>query len=308
MVITITNEEVRDIIREILNGRNHRSILTKKINRIFLDTCNEFLHGVASSKSRNPDNDNWYQDVMMRDDLPNEDIALNAGINVKTISNTMGSEARDVVIEASIAHYDWVTEFINNIEDDPGLTFSIPFDENIVNFTTEESLKIINSLSARRGTIARGVNSAVGKNVEKPLLSTICRLLRVDPGLWNQASLLIPVQTRREVDYYIMNQDRAHKCEVKLNGKSKLKSPDVILARRTEFLVAENIPWDFRIELDERNIQWISLSDGDILEQFGNMLDHFEIAYHRFEGDLNEALDELFAQEIQEENDAQNNN
>lgn len=290
---TIAQNIICNIIRRLLNGENYRPEITSLIDATFMDQTNEFLQQIALAKSSQPDNPDWYKDVMMNENLKKSDIALNAGINMKTISNTFGTATKERVVEASNNHYDRITDSIDNAENFIEMSFSILLPENRVNFTSAETLKIFNSLSVRRAAIRGGLWSTAGKKVEKPLLTTLCRLLRVPRENFNQLSELIP-PTQREVDYYIIHNQNALRCEVKLMGRGNPEGADVIHARDTNIFIGDRLSDTNKTQLDDARIPWVAMADGDTLGQFSTLLTNLGIENTPFEGNLDERLDEIF--------------
>ena len=258
-----------------------------------MDQSYDYLRLVASSKASQIGNPNWYKETMMSNLLPSEDICWNSGINKKTLSNTFGSADRTTVIRESNNHYDGITNLINNTETDVNLTFSVTVNDNQVNFTSEESLKILNALSVRRAAISGGLWSTAGKRVEKPLVSTLCRLLNVPARNFNQQSTLIP-NTLREVDYYIIDDTTAHRSEVKLMGRGNPESADVVHARNTSIFIADRLSTTNKTQFDAIGVHWVAMDDGDTLGQFSRLLTGIGIENTPFTGDLNSRLDEIF--------------
>ena len=63
----------------------------------------------------------WYKSVFLDSTLNKEDIAINSGLNIKTISNMFNSTKKEVVIDASNEHYDSlytvIQSLVNSTED-----------------------------------------------------------------------------------------------------------------------------------------------------------------------------------------------
>lgn len=291
---TISDEVIHNIIRRLLNNENYRPEVTKLIDVTFFEQSHNFLDKVGLAKLNNSNNPNWYRDIMMNNNLIKDEIAMNAGINLKTIRNTFGNQKKETVIDASTQHYEGITNLINISENLTPIIFSVIVNENRVDFTTNESYNIINVLSTRKASIRGGIYSTAGKRVEKPLLTTLCRLLQVPEENYNQQSDMIPETPLREVDYWIMDDQIAHKCEVKLMGGGNPENADVLFARDTEIFVADRLSNINKQQLDEAGIKWTAMDDGGTLEQFADTLDHFGIQNTRFSGDLNMELERIF--------------
>ena len=57
----------------------------------------------------------WYKSVFLDSTLNKEDIAINSGLNIKTISNMFNSTKKEVVIDASNEHYDSLYTVIQSL-------------------------------------------------------------------------------------------------------------------------------------------------------------------------------------------------
>ena len=115
-------------------------------------------------------------------DLTSEEIAINSGLNKKTISNMYNSATREIVIEASNAHYDQLYNAISALVDDESdfsLTLTIKIKTVSVELNISESLIVINTLAVKRAALRGGLWSTAGKRVEKPLMQTLCKLYGV---------------------------------------------------------------------------------------------------------------------------------
>ena len=125
----------------------------------------------------------WYRKHFIESTEYNPaDIAIHAGINKKTITNMFNSGTKEVVISASVDSYETLVSSIENLIEEKGnldIQLSIRFNGVSVELNLNESLIVINSLAVKRAAIRGGAYSATGKNVEGPLMLTICKLFKV---------------------------------------------------------------------------------------------------------------------------------
>ena len=85
--MTLTEQIVKNIITRIIKSEDYRIEIVNLINAEFLQFSVDFFKKIVSAKlnSENITID-WYKKYFMNEDLPSNDIAINAGLNKKTIS------------------------------------------------------------------------------------------------------------------------------------------------------------------------------------------------------------------------------
>ncbi len=260
MAITIRREAVAEIIRRVLAGRDHRDVVIDLIDAVFLSDAFNFFEQVVYAKIRKTRiTTDWYREHFLDPDLDKQDIAMNAGLNMKTISNKRQSTRKRIVIEEALNHYEKFLELIDSLSDDRfNIDLSLTLGDATVRLNLNESLVVINALAVRRAAIRGGAWSSAGKRVEAPLMETLCRLFEVEPKYFTRA--LADDDSLREVDYYLIrpNGDRA-KCEVKLMGRGNPESADAIHARDTDVFVASTLSDTNKRQLDEAGVLWTEL-------------------------------------------------
>ena len=125
----------------------------------------------------------WYKDHFFDRSLPSPEIAMSGGLNMKTITNKRQTARKSVVIEEALQHHDKFIELIESLsDDDVDIKLSITIKSVTVELTLNESLIVINALAVRRAAIRGGAWSTAGKQVEGPLMETLCRLFDVPAG------------------------------------------------------------------------------------------------------------------------------
>ena len=86
--MTLTNEVIQKIICKLLKGEDYRVEVISLINAEFLQFAIEFFKKVAIAKFEDKKiNDDWYKKNFLNPELSSSEIAINSGLNKKTIHN-----------------------------------------------------------------------------------------------------------------------------------------------------------------------------------------------------------------------------
>ncbi len=209
------------------------------------------------------------------------------------------------MLEASLKHYDALYDAIISLteQDDLDVTLTIKFQNVSVDLNINESLIVINTLAVKRSAIRGGLWSTAGKQVEKPLMTTLCALFQVPQKYYDQGNL---PDSQRESDFYLFDDaGEGFPCEVKLMGKGNPESADAVYARGSRVLVANTLSELNKKQMDENGIFWVELKEVDDYKRFGQVLNALSIPYESFTGDLQKALDKvlpavILSDEVQE--------
>ena len=296
--MTITGIVTKNIIRKLLAAEDYRSEVLALINARFLEYVIDFFKRIVSAKLDNRDvTVDWYEKEFLLSSLPKEEIAIHSGLNMKTINNAYNTTRKEVVLEASMENYHTLYEAINNLteQSDVNITLTIKFRDVSVDLNINESLIVINTLAVKRSALRGGLWSTAGKQVEKPLMMTLCALFRVPIKYYAQQNL---PASARESDFYLFDDVRTgYRCEVKLAGKGNPEAPDSIFARDGKILVGDTISDTMKQEMDEKSILWVGLRTEGGYKQFEKVLNELSIPckpypHHR---DLQKDLDKIFA-------------
>ena len=207
--MTLADQVIKNIIRRLIKGQDYRIEVVALINAEFLQFSIDFFKKVIDAKFKNQDlTVDWYKKTFLNARLSSDEIAINSGLNKKTITNMYNSASKEIVIDAANEHYDILYESISNLieaQSDIDLTLTIKFRGVSVELNINESLIVINTLAVKRAALRGGLWSTAGKRVEKHLMFTICKMLEVPEIHYNQT--LIP-QSMREVDFYIIKNEK----------------------------------------------------------------------------------------------------
>jgi len=292
--MTLTDQVVKNIIKRLIKGQDYRIEVVALINAEFLQFAIDFFKKVVEAKLANKDvTIDWYKKTFLNSKLSSEDIAINSGLNKKTITNMYNSATKEIVIDASNEHYNILYQSISTlIENQPDidLSLTIKFRGVSVELNINESLIVINTLAVKRAALRGGLWSTAGKRVEKYLMATLCNVYNVPFEHFDQSK--IPV-SMREVDFYLINNEKYHRCEVKLMGRGNPESADAIFARESDVFVADKLSDLNKQQADILKVKWVELRNSDGYKRFGEILKDLGIPYTEFKGNLDKRLDEI---------------
>lgn len=303
--MTLTDQVIRNIVARVIKSRDYRIEIVNLINAEFLQFAVDFFKQVVSAKLNSEDiTIEWYKRVFMNEKLPSDDIAINSGLNKKTISNMYRSATKQIVIEASNEHFDSLYHSIQSLvenEHDIDLTLTIKFKGVSVDLNVSESLIVINTLAVKRAALRGGLWSTAGKRAEKYLMLTLCKLYKVEEEYYNAEHFVRnrELDVDREIDFYLKNNGKEYKCEVKLMGQGNPESADAIIARQSDVFVADTLSQQNKNQCEQLGICWIACRDENEFKRFKLALDKFNIPYTNYSGnldqDLPQVLNEVFA-------------
>ncbi|KJR40099.1 type II restriction endonuclease [Candidatus Magnetoovum chiemensis] len=242
----------------------------------------------------------WYKKEFLNPKLPAKDIAINAGLNKKTIHNMFNSSTKEIVIDASTEHYKALYDTIGKLVDaqqDIELTLTIKFKGVSVELNISESLIVINTLAVKRSELRGGLWSAAGKRVEKLLMLTLCKLYGV-----SEKNYAIEIKGKagdhidftREIDFYLISGNNNYKCEVKLMGRGNPESADAVIARDSKVFIADKLSEINKRQLDSKNIEWVELRSSGGFRKFEAVLKHLGIPNNALPLTIDKEIDAVF--------------
>lgn len=284
MPVTLRDETVEEIIRLALNGQDHRGVVVDIIDAAFVDDAVRFFQNVVSAKFETETiTFDWYREHFLDEEIDNAEFAWNSGLNLKTIQNRRGSQARQVVIDESLEHFDTFLELLESLTDeDIGVDLSLTWRGVTVHLDLNETMVVINALAVRRAGRRGGVWSMVGKQAEAPLMETMCRVFEVAPRFYSDS--LSSDDSVREVDYYLLPPDGGRvRCEVKLMGAGNPESSDGPIARGSRVFVASTLSEQNKVVLESHNILWTQLQTDNGILRFQDTLSELGIPHTRLD-------------------------
>lgn len=299
--MTITEQVAKNIIKKLLRGEDYRIEVVTLINAEFLQFAIDFFKKIVDAKLKNKNiTVDWYKKEFLNPNLPARDIAINSGLNKKTIHNMFNSSTKEIVIDASNEHYDALYEAIKNLVDtehDLELTLTIKFKGVSVDLNVGESLIVINTLAVKRAELRGGLWSTAGKRVEKPLIQTLCGLYGVSNKNY---SLKIKGKTieeddfEREIDFYLVEGKNQYKCEVKLMGRGNPESADAVIARDSKVFVADKLSDTNKKQLNSLKVEWVEMRSDGGFRRFETVLDHLKIPHEKLPENIDKKLEVVF--------------
>lgn len=295
--MTLTDQVVKNIIKRLIKGQDYRIEVVALINAEFLQFAIDFFKKVIEAKLVNKDvTIDWYKKTFLNRNLSSEDIAINSGLNKKTITNMYNSASKEIVIDASNEHYDVLYQSISNLiesQPDIDLTLTIKFRGVSVELNINESLIVINTLAVKRSALRGGLWSTAGKRVEKYLMATLCKVYNVPFEHFDQSK--IPA-SMREVDFYLIKEKTYARCEVKMMGRGNPESADAIFARESDVFIADKLSDLNKQQADKLNVKWVELRDESGYKRFAKILKELDIPFTEFEGNLDIHLDNILTE------------
>lgn len=299
--MTITEQVAKNIIKKLLKGDDYRIEVVTLINAEFLQFVVDFFKKIVDAKLKNKGiTVDWYKKEFLNPSLSSRDIAINSGLNEKTIHNMFNSSTKEIVIDASNEHYDTLYEAIKNLVDaehDLELTLTIKFKRVSVDLNVSESLIVINTLAVKRSALRGGLWSTAGKRVEKPLMQTLCKLYGVSSknyALKIKGKEIAKDDFEREIDFYLVESKNQYKCEVKLMGRGNPESADAVIARDSKVFVADKLSDTNKKQLNSRKVEWVELRSDGGFKRFETILDHLKIPHEKLLGNVDKRLEIIF--------------
>ncbi|MCL1827016.1 MAG: CfrBI family restriction endonuclease [Candidatus Cloacimonetes bacterium] len=282
--MTISEQTIKNIICRLLFSKDYRIEIVNLINAEFLQFAIEFFSRVAIAKYESHDiTIEWYKKTFLNESLNLDEIAVNSGLNKKTISNMYGSTTRNIVIDAN-EHFDKLYNTIQELTDEHGeidIKLNIEFNNVSVKLNISESLLVINTLAVKRAALRGGLWSTAGKNVEKYLMLTLCELFKVPNENYNATQFVKDKGKKvdREVDFYLLSGGIEYLCEIKLMGKGNPESADAIIARDTNVFIADTLSQQNKNQCDSLGIHWVCLREPHGYKRFGYVLEKLDIPH-----------------------------
>ncbi|TAG91610.1 MAG: CfrBI family restriction endonuclease, partial [Bacteroidetes bacterium] len=96
--MTLTEQVTKNIISRLIKGQDYRIEVVALINAQFLQFAMDFFEKIVQAKLRNKDVIDWYKKEFLNSKLSSEEIAINSGLNKKTITNMFNSATKEIVI------------------------------------------------------------------------------------------------------------------------------------------------------------------------------------------------------------------
>jgi hypothetical protein len=292
----LVNQIVKNIITRVIKSQDYRIEVVNLINAEFLQFAIDFFKKIVNAKlNSDAITIDWYKNEFMNSDLPPDDIAINSGLNEKTIRNMYGTTKKTIVIDAANKHFETLYNNIHalvEMEKEIDLILTIKLKNVSVDLNVSESLIVINTLAVKRAALWGGLWSTAGKSVEKYLILTLCKLYHVPEKNYNATHFVKNKGKKvdREIDFYFLNNGEEYLCEVKLMGKGNPENADAVIARNSNIFVADTLSQQNKNQCDQLGIYWVALREANGYKRFGLVLEKLGIPYKDYQGNLDNDL------------------
>ena len=302
----LTENAIKKVVRNLLtHDADYRVAIVATLNAQFMDFVIGFFQDIVSAKMNSETiNADWYKAAFIDSPADKNDIATNAGINLKTIGNIRGTQRREIVISAANENYEEMKEMIDDlISEGEGvdITISIAFKGVSVELTISESLVVINALAVKRAAMRGGIWSSVGKQAEGKLMLTLCHLFSVAPENYDLVQIREDGEKtfEREVDFFLVKDKIRNKCEVKLIGRGNPENADAVIARGSRVYVADTMSDKNIKQMDSLGVEWVHLKAEEGYRRFGTVLKNLNIPHKPYdrelEKDIGNAIEKAFS-------------
>lgn len=125
--MTLEKEPIKEIILRLLQGKDYRIIVLTLLDKIFLDYTVFFFKEVINAKLNNENITlDWYKKHFIENtnDYSPDEIAIHAGLNKKSITNSYNSGKAEIVLDASEEHYDNLKKSLDKLLEEDELEIS----------------------------------------------------------------------------------------------------------------------------------------------------------------------------------------
>jgi hypothetical protein len=309
--MTLEQQVVKNILSRLIKGQDYRIEVINLINAKFLEFAINFFKKVVNAKLNNETiTTDWYRATFADSKkFKPEDIAIHLGLNKKTITNMHRKAPKEIILDASNQHYDSLCELIETLienDNEVDLTLTIKLKGVSVDLTMNESLIVINTIAVKRAALRGGAWSSAGKQTEKLLMLTLCKLFSVSKANYSSKEVEKSIErtakkgstkktsVKREIDFFLLNNGKEYKCEVKLMGAGNSESADGVIARDTNVFIADTLSENNKKQLKDLDIHWVELRVPNGYLTFGDVLKSLGISYQKFEGNVDDKLSEIF--------------
>ena len=100
--MTLSQQVVKNIIKRLLKGEDYRIEVIVLINAEFLQFAIGFFKEIVEAKLKDKNiTVDWYKQSFLNPSLSAKEIAINSGLNKKTIHNMFNSSTKGIVIDSA---------------------------------------------------------------------------------------------------------------------------------------------------------------------------------------------------------------
>ncbi len=304
--LILSADAIKNIVRKLLVGDAAYAVEIEDLHdcRFASDLASVFVPACATKIRCQSITLEWFNKEAQQVLKSNEKPPLYRGLT---------SQANQVDTNANIsewfAHHRMLRNAIRELPQREEANVKVTFRVNqaSIELDLDESLIVINTLAVKRAALRGGVWSTAGKQAEKPLMITLCRLFRVPSKYYDQTNR---PKSRREIDFYLKDGNLDFQpCEVKLMGKGNPESLKSALVRIREakdegksfIFVADTLSAENREDLIDSGALWVELNVENGHRSFARVLEALKIPYKPVTGNLSKAVDRILAELSDEE-------
>lgn len=289
-MITFRNQVIDNTVDKLISGEDYREEVVNVINANFFDFALEFFKKIVFAKMESKEISlEWYRKNFINDDkLDPAESAIYAGINKKTITNIYNTASKKVVLDVANGNFEYLSSLIDELKQDAsediGISIKLTYKSIYVELNLVESLLVINALATKKLAIRGGAWSSIGKKVEKPLVTKLCKICGVPRENMDDSIFVkdYELDYDREVDYKLIDKNGNYiRVEVKLMGKGNPESADVIYARDTKMFIADTLSQQNKNQFDANDIPYVEMkNNSDVLGDFIKALNRLNIPHN----------------------------
>ena len=286
--MTFTRLVSKNIIRKLLTRQDYRSEVLTLIDAEFLQYVVDFFKRIVKAKlNKEPVTADWYtEEFLNSNSLSNSEMSVYSGIDIATPLNS-----EQIVLATTVKYHDALYDAFNSLGNNLDMGFTIKFRNVSFGLDLNESLILFNTLALKRSTLQDRLWNETGKQIKKPLMTTLCALFKVPKKHYDQRNL---PESQRESDFYLFDDTgKDYPGEVKLMGKGNPESADAVYAGDSRFLVANKLSDTNKQQMDSEGVLWVELQTENGYKRFEEVLKTLSIPYQPFTGDLQGTLDKI---------------
>ncbi len=297
---------IKRLIKSILLNENHRLILTASKTDASISFFNDFLNSISERKTLTNDHsfnglfqgieESFFGEYLSSISIE-EEKAKNLGIPGKTIGDAMGSKSKEKINEGIRLFQPIIDQIISEKNFDlQQVKLNFSDSSHVIN--SEEFMKLLLASSTWISAINGGFNSSFGKQIEKPIMLTLCKIFNVDQSNYHEYDQLDEGDYSRETDFYLRgSRQRDIKCEVKMMGRGNPESIDSAWRKGVKVFVGFEISETGKREANDKGVHTLELRD-KLWIKFDKILNHFKIPNsfdEDWEENIDDYLDEIFS-------------
>lgn len=269
------------IIISVLKGKDYRPYVLATINKRFIDTAYSLLKKIVEARENNKSPDWWINELVDKSSISKKELLWFVGLNNKTVTNMANTSKREVCIDLGKENIESIKMLSNEIEKMhdglPYIEIRLKYGKKELILTEQESILLLNTISAMKLTIQGGAWSEVGKKVEKKLLFTIFELL----GIPSKNYILVSDEMKkrgfvgnREIDGILLSDDKKKviQIEFKLLGIGNPEIGDEALAREVGLFLVDRMTTMMIEEGKKKGVNIIELRDPKALSKIQEYL------------------------------------